>query len=72
VKITGCKAAPTLPLLPDDELSPEPCLSEELVKLEPIEDTLFPIKDDLESLAVVSDGQEAEFGEFLLDAMEWL
>jgi hypothetical protein len=72
VKITG--AVPTFPILPDDELlAPEPCLS--AIKLEPIDSTLFPCPLD-EAAAVLSTTDEdedvTEFGEFLLDAVDWL
>jgi hypothetical protein len=74
VKITG--AVPSFPILPDDEelLAPEPCLS--AIKLEPIDSTLFPCPLDEEAAAVLSTTDEeedvTEFGEFLLDAVDWL
>jgi hypothetical protein len=73
VKITG--AAPTFPILPDDTmLSPEPCLSD-TAKLDPIDSALFPNPMD-DAVAVLSGTDEeedvVEFGEFLLDAVDWL
>ena len=62
VKITDA-VVPSLPMLPDDELfAPDAILSE--VKLDPMDDTLF---------TEATDGNHAaEFGEFLLDAVDWL
>jgi hypothetical protein len=73
VKITG--AVPSFPILPDDGLlAPEPCLS--AIKWEPIDSTLFPFPLDEEAAAVLSTTDEdedvTEFGEFLLDAVDWL
>lgn len=73
MKITG--AVPTFPILPDDVLlDPEPCLS--AIKLEPIDSSLFPCPLDEDPTAVLSGTDEdedvAEFGEFLLDAVDWL
>lgn len=73
VKTTG--VAP-LPLLPEDLLSPEPCLSHSaVVKLEPIDSSLFPYPadKDREMPSLLTDEEkENEFGEFLLDAVDWL
>jgi len=69
VKITG--SAP-VPLLPDDSLfSPDPCLSE-AVKLDPIDSALFPTLDDEVAAVLTDEGEDPEFGEFLLDAVDWL
>lgn len=68
MKITDA-VVPALPMLPDDELLvPDAVLSE--VKLESMDTTLFPEHD----VAILSDDgtHAAEFGEFLLDAVDWL
>lgn len=66
--------APSLPLLNDSEpvLPPEAVLSTpSVVKLEPIDSSLFPVKEDkLPSLMVEEEADD--FGEFLLDAVQWL
>ena len=70
VKITG--DAPALPLNFDDTiLPPQPCLSDSL-KIEPIENPLFPVLNEAEATPMLSTDPEAEFGEFLLDAVDWL
>lgn len=73
VKITD--AVPSFPILPDDELlAPEPCLS--AIKLEPIDSSLFlcPLDDEAAAVLSTTDEEEdvTEFGEFLLDAVDWL
>ena len=71
MKITGSSST-FCPLLPVDDalIAPEPCLSQE-VKLEPIDSTLFPTLPE-ESDDVLNDEHCDEFGEFLLDAVNWL
>ena len=71
MKITG--DAPPLPLSFDEPiLPPQPCLSESL-KIEPIDTALFPALEEEEpSPILASPDQETEFGEFLLDAVDWL
>ncbi|CAB9527524.1 expressed unknown protein [Seminavis robusta] len=80
VKINTGLAPPSLPLLPDDEslVSPEPCQSLEagtVFKLEPNPDgsntTAVSIPMPANTLTD-EDENEAEFGEFLLDAVDWL
>ena len=63
-----------LPLLPDETLmQPEPCLSSIPIKLEP-NDALFPAPGvDIMSEAVPSPPAPSDdFGDFLLDAVDWL
>lgn len=72
------RSGPTsLPLLPDEEtlLSPDPCRS----KMAPIDLKLFPrpAEEDAAPVPVtkmltVAAENEEEFGEFLLDAVDWL
>lgn len=70
MKITG--DAPTLPLRFDEPiLPPQPCLSESL-KIEPIDSTLFPVLGEEPTPILDSPEVETEFGEFLLDAVDWL
>ena len=70
MKITG--DAPSLPLHFDEPiLPPQPCLSESL-KIEPIDSTLFPVLEEEPSAVLSLPEQETEFGEFLLDAVDWL
>jgi hypothetical protein len=68
--------------LEEDDPSPDPCLMEVStvdtgvddlchIALDPIESSLFILKDD-ESTGIVDTHEESEFGEFLLDAVEWL
>ena len=69
--------APSLPLLPDSDdqaLPPEVVLSApRLVKLEPIDSSLFPVaKDEKLPALLIDEGNEDDFGEFLLDAVQWL
>lgn len=41
--------------------------------LDPIDSSLFPVKDEEKLPALLSDEEnEDEFGEFLLDAVQWL
>lgn len=78
VKITG--DVPSLPLHFDESiLPPQPCLSESLKidpidsKIDPIDSTLFPVLEDDEPVTVLTSHEnETEFGEFLLDAVDWL
>jgi hypothetical protein len=78
VKITG---APTLPLLEDDEsmmlagsLCPNPCLSSIGIKM--VSDTtadVDEIEGDVEdAIPSLLPNLEDEFGDFLLDAVDWL
>ena len=70
VKIIG--DAPTLPLHFDEPiLPPQPCLSESLT-IDPIDSTLFPVLDEEPAPVLAMPDQETEFGEFLLDAVDWL
>lgn len=81
VKITS-GSTPPLPLLPDEEslLSPDPCHSlADANKIAPIDSKLFPRPVDEEAAPVpvmkmltVAAENEEEFGEFLLDAVDWL
>ena len=69
VKITGSATFCPLPPISDSLLSPEPCVSEHEIKLEPIDSTLFPCPADHQAEGGVLSDQHAdpEFGEFLLD-----
>ena len=81
VKISS--GSTSLPLLPDDEalLCPDPCHSSAAGanKIAPIDSKLFPRPADEDTapvpvnrmLTVAADNEE-EFGEFLLDAVDWL
>jgi len=41
--------------------------------LDPIDSSLFPVKDEVKLPVLLSDEEkEDEFGEFLLDAVQWL
>eukprot|EP00428_Durinskia_dybowskii_P009659 CAMPEP_0170304264 /NCGR_PEP_ID=MMETSP0116_2-20130129/52474_1 /TAXON_ID=400756 /ORGANISM="Durinskia baltica, Strain CSIRO CS-38" /LENGTH=303 /DNA_ID=CAMNT_0010556251 /DNA_START=54 /DNA_END=965 /DNA_ORIENTATION=- len=69
--------APSLPLLTDSDepvLTPEVILSATpMVKLDPIDSSLFSVKEEEKLPALLSDEEkEDEFGEFLLDAVQWL
>lgn len=68
--------APKLPLLPDSEdpvLTPEAVLSAPpVVKLEPIDSSLFPVKEEKLPALLTDEENEDDFGEFLLDAVQWL
>jgi hypothetical protein len=74
VKITTGDA-PTLPLdFVETILPPQPCLSEAL-KIGPIDSALFPtVLDEENSTPMLTSPDEdtEEFGEFLLDAVDWL
>ncbi len=70
----------SLPLLPDDEslLCPDPCTSS-ANKIAPIDPKLFPrpVEEDtapvpVNTMLTVAAENEEEFGEFLLDAVDWL
>lgn len=68
--------------------TPEPCLSGDVsaqvakssnafvagtTTLDPIDSSLFPVKEEPKLPALLSDEEnEDEFGEFLLDAVQWL
>ena len=81
VKISS-GSAPSLPLLPDEEslLCPDPChSSSKKVTIAPIDSKLFPRPADEDTAPVpvnrmvnVAAEHEEEFGEFLLDAVDWL
>jgi hypothetical protein len=69
--------APSLPILTDSDdpvLTPEVILSAPpMVKLDPIDSSLFSVKEEEKLPALLSDEEkEDEFGEFLLDAVQWL
>jgi hypothetical protein len=74
---TATTTAPSVPLLDEATLCPDPCLS-----LAPLDTTLFVMDDDdddvdqaLTAAAILSSTpgeEESEFGEFLLDAVDWL
>lgn len=70
--------APSLPLLPESDLvlPPETVLSTttpSTVKLEPIDSSLFPAQEETKLPSLLPGGEnEDEFGEFLLDAVQWL
>ena len=68
--------APTFPLLPTSEdsiLPPDACLSSTPdVKLAPIDSNLFPVKEERLPALLTDEENEDEFGEFLLDAVQWL
>ena len=78
MKITGnwAAAAPQ-----EEDVSPFPCILEEqmtldtdellLHVLDPIDSTLFTVKDD-DSVALSGLQEETDFGDFLLDAVDWL
>ena len=74
MKITG--VAPSLPLLPSSDgsvLSPEACLSStQESKLEPIDSSLFSMKEEKLPALLTDEETEDEFGEVLLDAVQWL
>jgi hypothetical protein len=74
VKITD--DAPTLPLIPISEnsiLPPDTCLSSNTeVKLQRIDSALFPVKEEDLPAILTDEENEDEFGEFLLDAVQWL
>jgi len=74
VKITE---APTFPLLPSSSddciLPPDSCLSAPSeVKLEPIETSIPPLKQQRLPNLLTDEENEDELGEFLLDAVQWL
>lgn len=68
--------APTLPLIPTSDdaiLPPEAVLSAPpAVKLDPIDSSLFPVKEERLPALLTDEETEDEFGEFLLDAVQWL
>ena len=69
-------AVPSIPLLQSDVpvLPPEACVSSATpgVKLDPIDSTLFPAKEEKLPDLLTDEEAEDEFGEFLLDAVQWL
>jgi hypothetical protein len=72
ITIPAVKISGSTLLIPEDDslLTPEPCLSE--VKLEPIDSTLFPFPVQPEVAVLSDEHADPEFGEFLLDAVDWL
>ena len=68
--------APVLPLLPTSEdsiLPPDACLSAPVAaKLDPIDSTLFSVTQEKLPTLLSDEETEDEFGEFLLDAVQWL
>lgn len=73
VKITDAPAFPLLPTSEDSLLPPDTCLSSNTeVKLAPIDSNLFPVKEEKLPALLSDEETEDEFGEFLLDAVQWL
>jgi hypothetical protein len=80
VKISGSSAfstepattkTPSIPFLDEDLLTPDPCLSLALLE----ESTALALDNETEldaSLLSAEDDSASEFGEFLLDAVDWL
>ena len=68
--------APSLPLLPDSDdnvLPPDSVLSATTaVKLARIDSALFPAQEEPKLPSLLPGENEDEFGEFLLDAVQWL
>jgi hypothetical protein len=69
--------APSLPLLPETDeivLPPEVVLSTTTpaVKLERIDSSLFPSQEEPKLPSLLPGENEDDFGEFLLDAVQWL
>ena len=73
VKIADTPKLPYLPTSDSVILPPETC-SSSTIKLEPIDSSLFPaFKEEAPLPALLTDEEsEDEFGEFLLDAVQWL
>jgi hypothetical protein len=73
VKITEVvPALPLFPLLDKSIPPPDTCLSSPPeIKLEPIDSTLFPTKEEKLPSLLADEDNEDEFGEFLLDAVQW-
>jgi hypothetical protein len=69
-------AFPELPSSEDAILPPDTCVSSSsatpAVKLEPIDSTLFQAKEEKLPNLLSDEENEDEFGEFLLDAVQWL
>ena len=76
-------AFPELPSSDDAILPPDTCVSSSTaaakvasapsaVKLDPIDSTLFPSKEERLPTLLTDEENEDEFGEFLLDAVQWL
>jgi hypothetical protein len=69
-------AMPALPFLPPSDdliLPPVSCLSSSSgIKLEPIDSTLFCANEEQLPALMSDEENEDEFGEFLLDAVQWL
>ena len=73
VKITDAPAFPLLPTSEDSIMPPDACLSSNTnVKLAPIDSALFPVKEEKLPTLLTDEENEDEFGEFLLDAVQWL
>ena len=68
-------AVPAIPLLQSDVpvLPPEACVSSTAgIKLDPIDSALFSAKEEKLPDLLTDEEAEDEFGEFLLDAVQWL
>jgi hypothetical protein len=86
VKIPDAPSLPLLPKSVDSIAAlptPDTCLSVGVAAgrsapipattLQPIDSTLFPVKQEETLPALLTDAEnEDEFGEFLLDAVQWL
>jgi hypothetical protein len=75
VKISPGSTPPSLPLLPDVDslLSPDACRSNSgsnVIALEPLETPAIVVPVGVATLT--DEENEVEFGEFLLDAVDWL
>lgn len=73
MKITDAPALPPLPTSDDAIIPPEAVLSAPpQVKLDPIDSSLFRVKEEKFPALLSDEENEDEFGEFLLDAVQWL
>jgi hypothetical protein len=88
VKIPDAPALPLLPKCSDSTANlptPEACLSGGVTEatraapilptttLQPIDSSLFPVKQEEKLPSLLADDEnEDDFGEFLLDAVQWL
>ena len=76
MKISPGSTPTSLPLLPDIDslLSPDACCSDNAttstIKLEPLDTP--PVIIPVAPATLTDEEHEAEFGEFLLDAVDWL
>jgi len=78
VKITGAtKTSSLLPLLDSDDLIPDPCASSKIASTSSnsAEEQAAPVSpvlsDNADSVQRLTD-EDLEFGDFLMDAAEWL